>query len=280
MASRQMKGASNGRLAGKVAIVTGSNLGMGRATVELFLREGARVVGVDIAPPKGAQRDIETFVFDVAEESGWQRMVAEVQKSYGRIDVLVNNAGFSRRAPITEYPAELFRRTMDVNVLGTFLGIKSVVPLMKKRRSGSIINISSVDGLRPSGPNRSPYVASKWAVRGMTKSLAIELAEYGIRVNSVHPGAIDTPMLRAGGGTPAQIAKDLDVTFGRVGEASEVAAASLFLASDEASYISGAELAVDGAWSAGKRSPGRPNWKPGADGKSALKAPSAPSRKR
>ena len=280
MASRQMKGASIGRLAGKVAIVTGSNLGMGRATVELFLREGARVVGVDIALPKGAQRDIETFVFDVAEESGWQRMVAEVKKRYGRIDVLVNNAGFSRRAPITEYPAELFRRTMDVNVLGTFLGIKSVVPLMKKRRSGSIINISSVDGLRPSGPNRSPYVASKWAVRGMTKSLAIELAEYGIRVNSVHPGAIDTPMLRAGGGTPAQIAKDLDVTFGRVGEASEVAAASLFLASDEASYISGAELAVDGAWSAGKRSPGRPNWKPGADGKSALKAPSAPSRKR
>ena len=252
-----------GRVAGKVVIITGSSQGMGKATAELFASEGARVIGVDLNRPTTGRKNspIEFFKLDVANEAGWKKLVRHAIKKHGRIDVLINNAGFSRRAPIIDYPLELFRQTFDVNVVGPFLGIKTVARGMIKNKSGCIINISSVFGLQAGGPNRAPYAASKWAVLGLTKSLALELAPHGVRVNSVHPGAILTPMLLAGGGTPAQIAKDLGIGAGRVGLPGEVAAATLFLASDEASYISGAALTVDGGWSAGSYRPLRPNLK-------------------
>ncbi len=257
------KSPKSGRVAGKVVIITGASQGMGKTTAELFASEGATVIGVDINHPKPANKKspIEFFKLDVADEAGWKKLVRHALKKHGRIDVLINNAGFSRRAPIIDYPLELFRQTFDVNVVGPFLGIKTVARGMIENKSGCIINISSVFGLQAGGPNRAAYSASKWAVLGLTKSLALELAPHGVRVNSVHPGAILTPMLLAGGGTPEQIAKDLGIGAGRVGLPSEVAAATLFLASDEASYISGAELAVDGGWSAGSYRPPRPNMK-------------------
>ena len=249
-------------LAGKVAIVTGSSQGMGAVTAELFAREGAVVIGADIAPPARAQPGVEYLRLDITSETEWRGLVETVLARHGRLDVLVNNAAINHAASVAATPIADFRRVLDINVAGGFLGVQACAPAMERSGGGSIVNISSVDGLYGKA-GRTAYVTSKWAVRGMTKAMAMEFAPLGIRVNSVHPGAIETPMLMARGGTAERIAEDLAIPFGRVGKPEEVARASLYLASDAASYVSGTELVVDGAWSVG---PNRRPVSPPAEG--------------
>ncbi len=245
------------RLKDKVAIITGAARGQGEATARLFAAEGCSVVLTDVLDAEGeaVAADIgERAVFvhqDVSNEADWAQVVETAVSTFGKIDILVNNAAITHYGPIEETSLADFQRLLSINLIGQFLGIKAVLPRMKQGRQGSIVNISSVNGLR--GTNgMSTYDACKWGVRGMTKAIALEAAPYNVRVNSVHPGAINTPMLNPTGSTNTKpIATGLGIPFGRVGEAPEVAAASLFLATDEASYVSGAELTVDGAWTSG-----------------------------
>lgn len=246
-----------GRLQDKVAIVTGAARGQGEATARLFAAEGARVVLTDVLTQEGrevarALGDRAMFLeHDVTDEAAWATVVNETLDRFGQVDVLVNNAAVSLFAPLMDTSKADFDRVLSINLIGCFLGMKAVVPTMQAARRGSIVNISSVNGLRGT-VGMSAYDAGKWAVRGMSKAVALELAPHGIRVNTVHPGAIDTPMLNPGNALDTgKMAKTFGIAFGRVGRPDEVAQASLFLASDDASYISGAELAVDGTWSAG-----------------------------
>jgi 3alpha(or 20beta)-hydroxysteroid dehydrogenase len=245
------------RLQDKVVIITGAARGQGEATARLFAAEGARVVLTDVLAQEGQQaaRDIGgSAVFlehDVSSEAAWAAVVQDTLGRFGKLDVLVNNAAVSLFAPLMETSESDFYRVLSINLIGCFLGMKAVVPTMTTERRGSIVNISSVNGLRGT-VGMSAYDAGKWAVRGMSKAVALELAPHGIRVNTVHPGAIDTPMLNPGQALDlGKMARSFGIAFGRVGRPEEVAHASLFLASDDASYISGAELAVDGTWSAG-----------------------------
>lgn len=245
------------RLNGKVAIITGAARGQGEATARLFLREGAKVVIADMLTAEGEALaatlgDGAWFCpLDVRDEAAWSAAVSGAEARFGPVTILVNNAAITFYGALDETSREDFERVLSINLVGTFLGMKAVIPGMKARRAGSIVNISSVNGLRGTA-GMGAYDAGKWAVRGMSKSGALELAAWKIRVNSIHPGAIDTPMLNPDGTLDsAQMARDYSIAFGRVGQPDEVAQASLFLASDEASYISGAELAVDGAWSSG-----------------------------
>jgi len=246
-----------GRLQDKVAIITGGARGMGEATVRLFAREGAKVVIADVLEAEGQAlaADIgDTAMFqrlDVSDEGSWTALVDAVIARHGRIDALVNNAAVVAFGPITELSVADIDRVLGINVKGTMLGIKHVGAKMCAAGRGAIVNISSVDGLR--GVNSvSLYSSSKWAVRGFTKSAAMEFGHQGVRVNSVHPGGVNTMM-----GNPQALegeAKNAGyerVPLQRIGEPEEIAAASLFLCSDEASYICGAELAVDGGWTAG-----------------------------
>jgi 3alpha(or 20beta)-hydroxysteroid dehydrogenase len=245
------------RLQDKVAIVTGAARGQGEATARLFAREGARVILTDrlAAEGKAVARDIGAnalFVTaDVTDAGAWKKLVDETLARWDRIDVLVNNAAITDYHPFLELEQKQFEKLIAINVIGPFHGIQAVLPAMLKQGRGSIINISSVNGLRGIAC-MGGYDATKFALRGLTKSLALEFGARGIRVNSVHPGAIHTPMLDPTGTVdgPA-LAKTLGIAAKRLGKPSEVAAASLFLASDEASYVNGAELAVDGGWTAG-----------------------------
>lgn len=241
-------------LAGKVALITGGARGQGAATVKVFVECGAKVTFVDLsldgeglAEELGGKADFISM--DVSDESAWIETVKRVVAKHGRIDVLVNNAAISHIGLITETSLDDLQRVLSVNVIGPYLGMKAVVPHMIRQGSGSIVNVSSVNGLRGTA-RMTAYDASKWGVRGMSKSAALELAANGIRVNSVHPGAINTPMLNPEGKEPTEF-EDMAVGMGRIGRPEEVAHASAFLSSDAASYISGAELAVDGSWSAG-----------------------------
>lgn len=249
------------RLAGKVAIITGAAQGMGSATARLFAAEGAKVVLCDVIEDKGRETAAEigeSAVFeklDVRSEADWDRVVAATTLRFGQLDILINNAAIVHFSPIEAMPAEDIERVLAINVMGTMLGAKYAAREMIKAGRGVIVNISSVDGLR--GCNGlSAYTASKWAVRGLSKSLAYELGPRGIRVCTVHPGGVNTQM-----GNPVGLEGDaLNVGYERVplqriGEPEEIARASLFIASDDASYISGAELAVDGGWSAGYYQP-------------------------
>lgn len=246
-----------GRLQDKVAIVTGGARGMGAATSRAFAREGATVVIADVLEAEGQALAAELggaamfHRLDVADEQGWITLVEAVVARDGRIDALVNNAAVVAFAPIVELTAEQIDRVLGINVKGAMLGLKHVGARMCAAGRGAVVNISSVDGLR--GANAlSLYSSSKWAVRGLTKSAALEFGPLGVRVNSVHPGGVDTVM-----GNPqalAGAAKNVGyerVPLQRIGEPEEIAAASLFLCSDEASYVTGAELAVDGGWAAG-----------------------------
>jgi 3alpha(or 20beta)-hydroxysteroid dehydrogenase len=243
-------------LEGKTAIITGAARGQGAATATLFAAAGARVFLTDVLVEEGEAVAAEigdgaSFRrLDVSSQQNWADLVSEVEQVAGKIDILVNNAALADSTPFLELAPERVDQMTAVNVKGCILGMQAVLPGMIERGGGSIINISSVNGLRGTG-GTAAYDATKWAVRGMSKSVALEFADRGIRVNTVHPGAIDTPMLNPGGGDLSGLAKSFRVPMGRVGEPTEVAYASLFLASDSASYISGAELAVDGAWSAG-----------------------------
>jgi 3alpha(or 20beta)-hydroxysteroid dehydrogenase len=245
------------RLQGKVAIITGAARGQGEATARLFCAEGARVVLTDTLENEGraVARDLgeaARFVAaDVAEQSAWKRVTQETLSAFGAIGILVNNAAITDHHGIESLTRQRLELLLAVNVVGPILGMQAVIPSMLAAGSGSIVNISSINGLRGTS-QMVGYDASKWALRGATKSVALEYGARGIRVNSIHPGAIRTPMLDPSGSIDGTaLAALLRIAAGRVGEPLEVAHASLFLASDEASYINGAELAVDGGWSAG-----------------------------
>lgn len=259
-----------GRLDGKVAVITGAAQGMGAATARLFAAEGAKVVLGDVLTEAGtavaaAIGDAAVFCrLDVRDESDWAAVAATAQDRFGGIDVLVNNAGVMHWAAIEDLSVTDTERLLGINVIGALLGAKTVVPAMKRAGKGVIVNISSLDGLR--GVNGlAAYTASKWAVRGLTKSLALELGPSGIRVCSVHPGGVDTPMGNPLGHSGAQLqANYTGVPLQRIGEPEEIARVTAFVASDEASYLSGAEIAVDGGWSAGIYYPGLPGAPTGA----------------
>ena len=242
-----------GRLDGKVAIITGAARGQGAAEARLFVAEGASVVLADVLDDEGQAVAAElgeaaTYAhLDVTDEDQWQATVALAEERYGPVTVLVNNAGILHFQALHKTELDDFDRVMRVNVRGVFLGMKAVTGSMSRAGGGSIVNISSTAGLQGL-PYLGAYVASKWAVRGLTKTEAIDLGHKNIRVNSVHPGGIDTPMV-AGTSADAPFYKRLPVP--RMGSADEAARAVLFLASDEASYIAGAELAVDGGATCG-----------------------------
>jgi 3alpha(or 20beta)-hydroxysteroid dehydrogenase len=242
-----------GRLDGKVAIITGGARGQGAAEGRLFAAEGARVVLADVLDDEGRATaeeigDAARYVhLDVTDEAQWHAAVEAAEAAFGPVTVLVNNAGILHFQALDRTTLEDFDRVLRVNVHGVFLGMKTVTPSMVRAGGGSIVNISSTAGLQGL-PRFGAYVASKWAVRGLTKTAAIDLGVKGIRVNSVHPGGIDTPMI-AGTSGDAPFYKRLPVP--RMGSADEAARAVLFLASDDASYISGAELAVDGGATCG-----------------------------
>lgn len=256
------------RLQNKVAIVTGGARGMGAATSRLFVREGATVVIADLPNSGGEALAAELggaasfHALNVALEAQWQALVDSVMKQHGRIDALVNNAGVLHMATIEQLTEPDIDRVLNVNIKGPLFGIKHVGRVMKAARKGAIVNISSIDGMR--GANAlAIYSTSKWAVRGLTKTAALEYGLHGVRVNSVHPGGVDTVM-----GNPMQkkgAERDADygmVPLQRIGQPEEIAAASAFLCSDDASYISGAELLVDGGWQAGfyhRMLPGSPD---------------------
>lgn len=259
-----------GRLDSKVAIITGAAQGMGAATARLFAAEGAKVVLGDVLVDRGEAVAAEiggAAVFtrlDVRDESDWATAASVASDHFGAIDILVNNAGVMHWGAIDELSIPDTERLLGINVLGPLLGAKTVVPTMKQAGKGVIVNISSVDGLR--GVNGlSAYSASKWALRGLTKSLAFELGPSGIRVCSVHPGGVDTTLGNPTGQTGEALQKNyVGVPLQRIGEPEEIASVTLFVASDEASYLSGAEIAVDGGWSAGTYYPMLPGAPVGA----------------
>lgn len=246
-----------GRLDGKVAIITGAARGQGEAEARLFAAEGAKVVVADVLTEEAeaVAADIgdaaRAVVLDVTDEDAWVKVVAETEEAWGPVTTLVNNAGILDFNAIDRYDADRFRTVLEVNVMGPMLGTKSVVPSMKRAGNGSIVNISSNGGMEGL-PYLSAYSTSKWAIRGLSRSTAIELGRKGIRVNTVHPGGIDTPMTRFGG----DVAND-DAAFyqnlpiKRVGTVDDVAPVVLFLCSDEAGYVTGAEYVVDGGHLAG-----------------------------
>jgi 3alpha(or 20beta)-hydroxysteroid dehydrogenase len=239
------------RLDGKIALITGGARGQGAAEAERFVLEGATVYITDVLVDDGlaaAERlgDAVRFLeHDVTSEADWIAVVGAVLEAEGRIDVLVNNAGIFKIARALETSLDDWNRMIAVNQTGVFLGIRECGRVMKQQGSGSIINISSVAGLGGVGIAHA-YSASKWAVRGMTKSAALEFSRSGVRVNSVHPGIIDTDMMRESGVPNAADG----IPMGRTGTADEVANVVLFLASDESSYCSGHEFVVDGAMKA------------------------------
>ncbi len=245
-----------GRLTGKVAIVTGAARGQGEAIARLFVEEGAKVVLGDVLdePGRTVARSLGSAAayvhLDVSNESDWEAAV-ETALRFGPLNVLVNNAAIDPFQSIVDTTLDDYLRVIRINQVGPFLGIKAVIEPMKKAGGGSIINTSSTAGLQ--GQNgHIAYVASKWAVRGMTKAAAIELGHYGIRVNSIHPGGINTPMANPRGLSKEQLnAGFRDQPIPRIGEPIEIARLAVFLASDESSYSTGGEFVADGGMTAG-----------------------------
>jgi len=258
------------RLKGKVAIITGGARGMGAATSRLFAAEGAQVAITDVLEEAGAALAAELgerarfYRHDVSSEAGWAAIVAQVEADLGPVDILVNNAGILLFRSLLETSVEEYRHVLDVNLTGEFLGIKAVAPGMIARGKGAIVNISSVDGMK--GANGlAAYSSSKWGVRGLTRVAAMELGHRGIRVNSVHPGGVDTAMTNHDGSARDKVNERFgNIPLQRVGGPEEVARATLFLASDEASYLAGAEIAVDGGMLTGQYYVGFPG-APGVD---------------
>lgn len=246
------------RLKDKVAIVTGGARGMGAATVRLFTQEGAKVVIADVLDADGetlAQESKGNAIFvhhDVTDEASWHALLEKAVARFGTVDILVNNAGILLFKTLADTSKDDFERVTGVNLIGSFLGVKIIGAHMLACGSGSIVNISSADGMK--GANGlGAYCASKWGIRGLTKVAAMEYGHKGVRVNSVHPGGIDTAM----GNPYAEPKTEVNKRYGmvplqRVGDPIEVAQASLFLASDESSYLCGAEIAVDGGMLAGQ----------------------------
>ncbi len=241
------------RLEGKVAIITGAAQGMGASHARKFVEEGAKVVITDLNKEKGEALSAELgenalFVSqNVTNAEDWAKVVEEAEKAFGKVDVLVNNAGITMAKSILQMTEEEYRRIVDINQLSVFLGMKTVVPAMQKAGGGSIVNISSMNGLVAGAIG---YTDTKFAVRGMTKAAAIECANYGIRVNSVHPGVIATPMVVQEDTKAAVEAFAKHIPLKRVAEPEEVSNLVVFLASDESSYSTGSEFVIDGGMTA------------------------------
>nr|CAP12610.1 dehydrogenase [Streptomyces olivaceus] len=245
-------------LTGRVALITGAARGQGAQHARTLAAAGASVILTDL-DEKGAEAvcaEIRAASgrpdaalaarHDVASAADWERVVALATDRHGRLDVLVNNAALWRTAPVGEQDEEEFRTLLSVNLVGPFLGIRAVLPAMRAAGGGSIVNISSTAGLKGI-PGHSAYGASKFGLRGLTKSAALDVAADGIRVNSVHPGVIDTPMIGAvTGGEDATAREWPHVPARRIGTVDDVAGLVLFLASDASAYVTGAEFAVDG----------------------------------
>ncbi|WP_431962998.1 glucose 1-dehydrogenase [Nocardia sp. bgisy134] len=239
-----------GRLTGKVALISGGARGMGAAHAKKFVAEDARVVLGDVLDDEGKALaeelgDYAVYVhLDVREKADWQASAAEAVQRFGALNVLVNNAGIVNGNLLVDFALEEWQRIIDINLTGTFLGMQAATPAMIEAGGGSIVNISSVEGMRGS-PGLHGYTATKFAVRGLTKSTALELAQHGIRVNSVHPGLISTPMTE---GIPADF---LQIPLGRAADPEEVSNLVTYLASDESSYSTGAEFVIDGGLTVG-----------------------------
>jgi 3alpha(or 20beta)-hydroxysteroid dehydrogenase len=250
-----------GRLAGKVAVVTGAARGMGEATARAFVAEGAKVLLVDRRDDLGdaVARDIDAtgdaasyHSADVTDEDSWAGIADAVRERFGGVDVLVNNAGIIRVQPLLDTDLALFRKVLDTNLVSAFLGIRTLAPLLRERGGGSIVNVSSPQGIE-GRENMAAYTASKFGVRGLTRTSAIELGPMGIRVNCVVPGPVRTAMTERKGWTDA----DYDRAYGgyplaRMGRPDEVANVTVFLASDESSFCTGADFVADGGVLAGK----------------------------
>lgn len=248
-----------GRLAEKVAIITGAGMGMGATEAVLFAREGAKVIVTDVDEQAGFEtvKRIETegnkaefMKLDVTKEEEWKKVIGDVVEKHGKLDILVNNAGILMFKPIEETSQEEWENIFNVNVTGVFLGCKHAVRGMKEAEGGSIINISSIYGII-GAPSCAAYEASKGAIRELTKAAAADLEKYNIRVNSVHPGLIITPMTKEIVKDPQKTKEILSTTImARPGLPEEVAYPVLMLASDESSYMTGAEVVVDGGYTA------------------------------
>ncbi len=250
------------RLEDKVVLITGGARGQGEAEARLFASEGAKVVVTDVLDEAGEKVASEIGAaaiyrhLDVRSEEEWARVVGEASSAFGKLDVLINNAGIVRAASLENTTLSDYMEIINVNQVGVFLGMRAVLAAMREAGGGSIVNISSNAGLE-GVEGVGAYVASKWAVRGMTKTAALEFGQYGIRVNTVHPGGVDTPML--GGDELGGVDQSLAFAtqpIPRVSQPIEIARVVLFLASDEASYCTGAEFAADGGRMAGHRDPG------------------------
>ena len=244
------------RLDNKVALISGGARGIGAAVAKIFAQEGAKLVICDILEDEGCKTAEEitaaggecVFVrLDVTSETDWEQAAAEVTSRFGRLDILVNNAGITAQGNVEETSIADWTRTMDINVKGAFLGSKQAIPVMRASGGGSIINISSGAGIAPQPGTSGAYAASKGAVRIFSKSTAIQYAAENIRCNSVHPGPIETDMLRATrpDENNLEIMKGR-VPLGRFGRAEEIAYGVLYLASDESSFVRGSELVIDG----------------------------------
>jgi 3alpha(or 20beta)-hydroxysteroid dehydrogenase len=238
------------RFDGSVVLISGAARGQGAAEAKAFAAEGATVVLGDVLDDEGRAVAGEigpsaSYVhLDVTSEQSWQQAVGGLD----RLDVLVNNAGVGSFARVDEIELGEFDRVMDINVTGTLLGIKTCAPLLRES-GGSIVNISSISGLKGAAESAA-YVTSKWAVRGLTKAAAVDLAPGGVRVNSVHPGVIDTPMVMRAGKTREEVLERHlpKLLFPRLGTPDDVVPVVLFLASRDAGYVTGAEIVVDGGW--------------------------------
>ena len=249
-----------GKLDGKVALISGGSRGQGEAQARLFAQEGASVALADVLDAEGqlvaesindTGGDAGYFHLDVSEQSQWAATVDAVVERFGRLDILINNAGIVRSSLIEDSTLQEYLEVIRINQVGVWLGMRAAIKPMKDAGGGCIINTSSTAGLE-GYPGLSAYVSSKFAVRGMTKVGAVELGQYGIRVNSVHPGPIDTPMIRdpqlAGGGQPTEARMNIPIP--RVGDVEEVAKMMLFIAAD-ATYSTGSEFVIDGGLTAG-----------------------------
>ena len=247
------------RLQNKVALISGGAKGMGAVEAKLFAKEGAKVVIGDVLETEGKQIEAEInetggeclFVpLDVTDENQWNEAVAATLGRFGKLDILINNTGIFRTSRVEETSSAEWDQVMDINAKGVFLGAKAAIPAMREAGGGSIINLSSVAGLVGAAYS-SAYSASKGAVRLFTKSTAIQYATDGVRCNSIHPGVIQTDMTKEAIADSQFKAQRLDPTpLARLGQPEDVAYGALYLASDESSFVTGAELVIDGGWTA------------------------------
>ncbi|WP_157218945.1 SDR family NAD(P)-dependent oxidoreductase [Flavisphingomonas formosensis] len=240
-------------LDGKVAIITGGSRGQGAAEARLFLAEGASVVLTDLNPDGAALAEelgerAAFLTHDVADRAGWAKVVETAESRFGRIDILINNAGITGYEPIDQITPERMQRYMDIHVHGALYGIQAVLPAMR-RQGGAVVNVASTAALR-GYPTYVGYGVSKWAMRGLTRYAAHDLVADGIRINTILPGGIDTPMLNQAEGAALIDAARNAVPMKRFGIAEEIARVALFLVSDASSYMTGAELVVDGGLNA------------------------------